>query len=982
MKFCRYVCAGTNQGTIHLLDPGDLTVVMAWQAHSTAINWMDAQNNHLVTCGWSTRPNGARMLDPFAQVYDLNKKKQLPPLSFPGGAAYVQMHPRMSTTGVVASQAGQIQLVDIHNANTSHLHQVGILYPNLLMGLVMAPSGEAWCMIDKDNAVHLWGSANGLRFLINRQEIEFATPSAPIPSIPWEGDHPFSLVGMPHYREKLFSAWPDDEVYEVGFLPPKFDNDLLKTMTETHIGLRGQNPRTRHRNQIQRNRLMDSDGTGLSAPKFLSEKSRGKESDPNNGRRISDAELLANAALAGSTKAEVPIMYRNVEIKYSKFGVDDFDFKYYNKTKYSGLETHITNSYLNPLLQLLKYIPLVRNLALHHAGGSCLSERCLLCELGYLFDMVEKAAGQSCQATNFLKAFSNIPEARRWNVSEDTATHLQNTLDIRIQVANRFLMDRIGLDAKWISEAELMKINRYLLVQKATKMICMNCQHETFRQESSRFLDLHYKPWRFHQAAPTFSDVLMASFHKDSERKGFCNRCKKYAPISCRPEIRSTPPVLILNTRLENNPEARHLWATPDWLPTEIAVVPHGGSVVCLQGEAVQNFQRTRTDHGNLIYELVGLVADINSGEKQKSHLVSVINVAVSEPEPVDEDRWHLFNDFLVRHIPRSEALRLSPGWKMPAVLAYQLRSARHFVDDSWQDALDTRCLYTEYSMNHTDQTSNGRVLKENQESPQAGTHVAIDSEFVALQQEEIEIKADGDREVIRPTRLGLARVSALRGSGINEGVPFINDYIKTYEPVVDYLTKYSGLREGDLDPTTSSHALLPLKVAYKKLWLLLNLGCIFVGHGLPSDFRTINIHVPESQVLDTVTLFHLRSQKRKLSLRFLTWYFLKEDIQQDTHDSIEDARMALKLWKKYQEFKDAGIVAHMLEEVYREGRRHGFKPPSEQSGRERLGDGRTTEISNGRETPDIIRDAASGPGTPAGRRLGRDSEYFESPLR
>ena len=138
---------------------------------------------------------------------------------------------------------------------------------------------------------------------------------------------PFSLVGMPHYREKLFSAWPADEVYEVGFLPPKFDTDIIKTMTATNIGYRGPNPRKLRRNQLQRNRVMDFDELGLSAPKFLSEKTRRRESDPNTGRRISDAELLINAALAGSTKADVPVMYRNVEIRYSKFGVDDFDFK-------------------------------------------------------------------------------------------------------------------------------------------------------------------------------------------------------------------------------------------------------------------------------------------------------------------------------------------------------------------------------------------------------------------------------------------------------------------------------------------------------------------------------------------------------------------------------------------------------------------------------------------------------------------------------
>ena len=84
--------------------------------------------------------------------------------------------------------------------------------------------------------------------------------------------------------------------------------------------------------------------------------------------------------------------------------------RYYNKTRYSGLETHITNSYLNPLLQLFKFTPLVRNLALYHAASSCIADGCLLCEMGFLFDMLEKADGLSCQATNFLRAFSSIPE--------------------------------------------------------------------------------------------------------------------------------------------------------------------------------------------------------------------------------------------------------------------------------------------------------------------------------------------------------------------------------------------------------------------------------------------------------------------------------------------------------------------------------------------------------------------------------------------
>jgi PAB-dependent poly(A)-specific ribonuclease subunit 2 len=157
---------------------------------------------------------------------------------------------------------------------------------------------------------------------------------------------------------------------------------------------------------------------------------------------------------------------------------------------------------------------------------------------------------------------------------------------------------------------------------------------------------------------------------------------------------------------------------------------------------------------------------------------------------------------------------------------------------------------------------------------PKAGTLISIDAEFVALSQEETEIRSDGTKSVIRPSRLSLARVSVLRGeSGEMEGIPFIDDYIANSEPIVDYLTEYSGIEgmtcidkiillwqssqlgvisrsrsrshlllAGDLDPQTSKHTLVPLKIAYKKLRLLVDLGCIFIGHGLKSDFRIISM--------------------------------------------------------------------------------------------------------------------------------------------
>lgn len=47
--------------------------------------------------------------------------------------------------------------------------------------------------------------------------------------------------------------------------------------------------------------------------------------------------------------------------------------------------------------------------------------------------------------------------------------------------------------------------------------------------------------------------------------------------------------------------------------------------------------------------------------------------------------------------------------------------------------------------------------------------------------------------------------------------------------------------KDGDLEPQTSLYTLTPLKVVYKKLRLLVDLGCIFIGHGLSKDFRIIS---------------------------------------------------------------------------------------------------------------------------------------------
>lgn len=134
------------------------------------------------------------------------------------------------------------------------------------------------------------------------------------------------MIGMPHYREPLLSAWPD-MVSDVGAPPPTIDQQFLSGLKNTEFGMYGANTRGTRRNQIEDTRKSDKAASaGIQAPKFLSEKAR--ESANTAGKGTEDeVDELAKLGSA-DRKTDCPPMYRNVEIKYSKFGVDDFDFGY------------------------------------------------------------------------------------------------------------------------------------------------------------------------------------------------------------------------------------------------------------------------------------------------------------------------------------------------------------------------------------------------------------------------------------------------------------------------------------------------------------------------------------------------------------------------------------------------------------------------------------------------------------------------------
>lgn len=332
-----------------------------------------------------------------------------------------------------------------------------------------------------------------------------------------------------------------------------------------------------------------------------------------------------------------------------------------------------------------------------------------------------------------------------------------------------------------------------------------------------------------------------------------------------------------------------------------------------------------------------------------------------------EEWQWYILNDFLVAPTILEDALGFLPTWKEPCILLYRDRETSPAAHAAWLEQLRKAGARMGGGMEGEEREAGGvataaatakaaatpaavmpsipvsvfsspsistappRSLSFTplppSQMPGRGDVIGIDAEFVQLEMEMASIREDGTRVVSKEGRQALARLSILDA---REDIVMMDDYVLPSEPVMDYLTRFSGLTREDLDPSLCRHHLVSARTAYLKLRYLIDRGVVLVGHGLKKDFRIINVYVPPAQVIDTVDLWCLEGQ-RKISLRFLAAFLLKENIQGETHDSIEDARTALRLWRKWEEVRREGKVELVLNALYEYGRKTGWKLQQDQ---------------------------------------------------
>ncbi|RKP14656.1 ubiquitin carboxyl-terminal hydrolase-domain-containing protein [Piptocephalis cylindrospora] len=986
-----YILGGGPSGHLSLRDIRTLKVEKTLQAHTGSMSDITMTGYTMATCGFSME-HGSLQPEPVVKLFDVRTFQPISHIPFPAIPTLLRGRSASpSYTGgddiMVGTQTGGFQVLNVKEPTKMPSFYQSI--SSSLASMDLSSSGELIALVDSTGMLQSWSStedpqANALLSLPPLPTDSFIPPASVHPHIPdpvpFHADDaqiPLNAHGVPDYDEPLLSALHPQLTCEPSRPADPIDPHILSSMRKVDFIGYAQNPLgPRRLRQPLRAPTPSLSGSGRDgAPETgASLKDGTVDGRPDSRNSITSSSSSSSRGKGPFSKGHLaqflqgttmPKYYKIFEIKYSRFGVEDFDFGFYNQTRFGGLETHIAHSYCNALLQSLFFLPALRALLVRHSGSACSRDPCLSCELGFLFSMLQDSGGRNCHASNFLRAFSAIPQVSALGLFEPEIPDASTSYAALVQSLNRFLLEQIHFElttpqttsgkgsgkrssppassssstatttpSSQSSVSRQSDIQGLFGISTDQTSRCGMCKHESSRSSLPFSLDLSYTYDNLGSTKLTngLVEALHAALSREGPGKAWCGQCKAYrATVQQRSVLAPLPPYLVINTTAVQKADGTGWMGLKrgqslPWLPTHMALTVDGPN----GAEAKPGVDLEGMGPSAKVYALQSCISQIQPLE-EIPHLVSHIHTSDPTARPEATDNWHLFNDFLVRPIPQEEVTSIDASWRLPALVFYVERARKAQSRRSPPTSPDLSVLYKEYSVaNKGGQKKVGDMQPLTPEEVQPGMLVAIDAEFIALSQEETEVRRDGAVIIQRPQRQGLARVSVVRGElGPRYSVPLMDDYIVTTEPVVDYLTEFSGIQEGDLDPAVSTRTLVPLKYAYKKLRLLLDAGCVFIGHGLRKDFRIINILVPPSQVIDTVDIFHIKDRQRKISLRFLAWCLLDQHIQTGNHDSIEDARTALAIYHKYLELEAEGTFEQILEDIYVQGWKYNWKPPA-----------------------------------------------------
>lgn len=172
---------------------------------------------------------------------------------------------------------------------------------------------------------------------------------------------------------------------------------------------------------------------------------------------------------------------------------------------------------------------------------------------------------------------------------------------------------------------------------------------------------------------------------------------------------------------------------------------------------------------------------------------------------------------------------------------------------------------------------------------------VAIDCEMVGVAGPGYDPR---DRSTISNA---LCRVSIVLFSDDGSLRVGLDTWVDVQEEIVDFRTAVTGIDE---QTYARKKKKVPFANARAKVLSLISRK-IVVGHAVWNDFEVLSISHPWDLVRDTALYAGLRPMWRRglmPSLQLLARHWLQEEVQLGVHDSVEDAAVALRLYKMHEE--------------------------------------------------------------------------------
>eukprot|EP00727_Mastigamoeba_balamuthi_P006450 m51a1_g2425 hypothetical protein (1175) ;mRNA; f:815855-826879 len=878
------VFCATTAGTVCVLDTRSMQITSRMEAHPGGVSAIDSSGDLIVTCGYTKRhsappgdastpiPDGSatplsvspyRMgqvyVDPYLKLIDIRKGRTLTPVLVPNGPTHVKFHPSFSSTIIVVTQDAQFRVADVLG-DVAGSPQQQIETACAAIGAVdVATTGEAVAFGDSAGVVRVWSDRDEPRVSTYSQPFDVTDTSAPDPSASADDwDSTPLCAPMPDEEEcdgrQLASTWEPSLSFPVPMPRRPLDQLITPLLKPAPMGqllqLSGLT-----RNQIQALRV----------------------THPEIAMRLLESQREVQGNVMRPVK-----MYRRVEVKQKQGRVKEFNFGSYNRSPFCGLDNNLPNSYTNAILQTLYFIPQLRSHLLNHL---CSREFCLACEAAFLFHALDMR-GPVQSARNFFRALRQIPQASALKLLEklpgaavdpDTAAMGEGFTQFVLEQLHKELSTSTPAASKFASmEPPVTMTEPTGIVDTlfgcgvVTKSRCLNCGATSQRVSRALTHELTYGKAKVEikeGKRPSFAKIVEASLSKQMTTKAWCEPCKHYQQTEQLRAASSLPSILCLCTKSSKETD---IWPSllkqsqdPDeapWVPytLQIRLSPEGAVNV----EALPQNAPAAED----VYYLTSVmchITDCSPKVSKSGSLVAHVNVPYEYLErrsfvpqgcEPGSPQWYLFNDFRITNTNAREPLRFDSVWKCPCVITYTKSTLQGSVPcPAPVNPIMNEVFYNRTLLNRASVIPVKLTIPASPSMlPKRGDVVAVDCEFVSLSAEEVVTELDGTRVVVTPAHLSPARVSCVFGENPFRGEPLIDDYVYTPEPISDYLTRFSGVEPGDLDPAISQKRLTTLKSVYLRLRYLVDCGCIFVGHGIGKDFRILNLPVPQEQVVDT----------------------------------------------------------------------------------------------------------------------------------